>query len=195
VTFRVVALRDQCRAQVERLIRTIYWERFTAQPGLLPQTLVADVCGAGTVECAAGIRYSNHGFFSEWYLNQPVEVALRFRTGRIADRTRVIEVCNLVARRPGSSLPFVRSNIEFAEAADVDWAIFTATNPLRALLARSGLKMVELVRASRGRVPNPEDWGSYYEHDPRVMAVHHDAAFISRRRIAGEPARAAFLNA
>jgi hypothetical protein len=149
VTFRVVALRDQCRAQVERLIRTIYWERFTAQPGLLPQTLVADVCGAGTVECAAGIRYSNHGFFSEWYLNQPVEVALRFRTGRIADRTRVIEVCNLVARRPGSSLPFVRSIIEFAEAADVDWAIFTATNPLRALLARSGLKMVELVRASR----------------------------------------------
>jgi hypothetical protein len=138
VSFRVVALGDQCRAQVERLIRTIFWERFTAQPGLLPQTLVADVCGAGTVECAAGIRYSNHGFFSEWYLNQPVEVALRFRTGQIADRTRVVEVCNLVARRPGSSLPFVRSIIEFAEAADVDWPSSRPRTPFGRYLRGAG---------------------------------------------------------
>jgi hypothetical protein len=195
VTFRVAALGDPFRARVERLIRTVYWERFAARPAVLPRTLVAKLSVASTVECAAGIRYCHHDFFSEWYLNQPVEVAIRFQTGRTADRSRIIEVCNLVARRPVCSLPFIRNIIEFAEAADMDWAIFTATKPLRVLLERNGLKMVELAHAKRARVSNPEDWGSYYEQDPRVMAVHRDATFTSRRPIAGEPARGAFLNA
>jgi hypothetical protein len=195
VKFRVIALADHLRARVERLIRTTYWERFEARLGVLPSTLVAAVGASGTVECAAGIRYSGHVFFSEQYLDQPVETALRYRTGRAAHRSRVIEICNLVGKKPGRSLPFIRDIIEFAESADAEWAIFTATKPLRALLERSGLKMTELARANRGRVPNPADWGSYYDHDPRVMAVHSDATFMRRRRLAAELALGASLNA
>ena len=41
--------------------------------------------------------------------------------------------------------------------------------------------MIELARAERSRVKNPNDWGNYYKHDPRVMAVSDRMAFAHTR--------------
>jgi Thermostable hemolysin len=179
--FSVVAPSDDLRARVEDEIRTTYWERFQARLALLPRTLIASVSASGSVECAAGVRFSDQDFFSECYLDLPVEIALQYRFGRAVQRRRIIEVCNLAGRKPGRSRSFIANFIEFAESAEFDWVIFTATKSLRALLERSGLKMTQLARADRFRVSNPSDWGSYYEHDPRVMAVHRDASRTYRR--------------
>ena len=176
---------DALRALVEDEIRKTYWERFQARLTVLPRTLVASVSASGIVECAAGIRFSNHDFFFECYLDLPVEIELQYRFGRAVQRHRLIEVCNLAGRKPGRSQSFIAGFIEFAEAAEFDWLIFTATKSLRALLERSGVRMTQLARAERFRVPNPSDWGSYYEHDPRVMAVHRDASRAYRRRSPG----------
>ena len=178
---------DDLRARVEDEIRTTYWERFQARLNRLPRTLVASVSTSGIIECAAGVRFSEHDFFSECYLDLPVEIALQHRFGLPVQRNRIIEVCNLAGRKPGRSQSFIASFIEFAESDEFDWVIFTATKSLRALLERSGLRMTQLGRAERFRVANPSDWGSYYEHDPRVMAVHRDASPGYRRH---RPARA-----
>ena len=180
---------DHLRARVEDEIRTTYWERFQARLARLPRTLVASVSTSGIIECAAGVRFSEHDFFSECYLDLPVEIALQHRFGLPVQRNRIIEVCNLAGRKPGRSQSFIASFIEFAESDEFDWVIFTATKSLRALLERSGLRMTQLGRAERFRVANPSDWGSYYEHDPRVMAVHRDASPGYRRP---RPARAGF---
>jgi hypothetical protein len=184
--FSVVTPSDDLRARVEDEIRTTYWERFQARLARLPRTLVASVSTSGIIECAAGVRFSEHDFFSECYLDLPVEIALQHRFGRPVQRSRIIEVCNLAGRKPGRSQSFIASFIEFAESDEFDWVIFTATKSLRALLERSGLRMTQLGRAERFRVANPSDWGSYYEHDPRVMAVHRDASPGYRRH---RPAR------
>ncbi len=183
--FSVVAPSDHLRARVEHEIRTTYWERFQARLALLPSTLIASVSASGSVECAAGVRFPDQEFFSECYLDLPVEIALQYRFGRVVQRHRIIEVCNLAGRKPGRSQSFIANFIEFAESAEFDWVIFTATKPLRALLERSGVRMTQVARAERFRVPNPSDWGSYYEHDPRVVAVHRDAAPGYRRRSPG----------
>ena len=185
--FSVVTPSDHLRARVEDEIRTTYWERFQARLNRLPRTLVASVSTSGIIECAAGVRFSEHDFFSECYLDLPVEIALQHRFGLPVQRNRIIEVCNLAGRKPGRSQSFIASFIEFAESDEFDWVIFTATKSLRALLERSGLRMTQLGRAERFRVANPSDWGSYYEHDPRVMAVHRDASPGYRRH---RPARA-----
>jgi hypothetical protein len=185
--FSVVTPSDHLRARVEDEIRTTYWERFQARLARLPRTLVASVSTSGIIECAAGVRFSEHDFFSECYLDLPVEIALQHRFGLPVQRRRIIEVCNLAGRKPGRSQSFIASFIEFAESDEFDWVIFTATKSLRALLERSGLRMTQLGRAERFRVANPSDWGSYYEHDPRVMAVHRDASPGYRRH---RPARA-----
>jgi hypothetical protein len=162
---------------------------------LLPDTLIATVSASGAVECAAGVRFSDHDFFSECYLDLPVEIALQYRFGRAVQRHRVIEVCNLAGRKPGRSGSFIANFIKFAESAEFDWVIFTATKSLRALLERSGVRMTQLARAERFRVHNPSDWGSYYDHDPRVMAVHRDASQGYRRPSPGGVLVSACANA
>jgi hypothetical protein len=193
--FSVVTLTDRLRARVEHEIRTTYWERFQARLVRLPRTLIANVSASGTIECAAGVRLSDDDFFSECYLDLPVEIALQHRFGLPVQRRRIIEVCNLAGRKPGRSLPFIASFIAFAESDEFDWVIFTATKSLRTLLERSGLRMTQLARAEHFRVPNPSDWGTYYEHDPRVMAVHRDASPGYRRPRRGRVDTEACANA
>jgi hypothetical protein len=180
--FTVVAPSDLLRARVEHEIRTTYWERFGARLTTFPRTLVASISPSGAVECAAGVRFSGERFFSECYLDLPVEAVLQYRSGRRVQRSRIIEICHLVGSRPGRSRSFIGQFINYAELGDAEWLLFTATRSLRALLERSGVKMTQLGRADRGRVPTPSDWGCYYEHDPLVMAVHRDASFRFKRR-------------
>jgi hypothetical protein len=181
MAFMVVTRSAEMRPAVEDEIRRIYWDRYAARLSSFPSALLAEVSPSGVIECAAGIRFGFQGLFSECYLDRPVEHALSQRFGRAVDRDCVVEVCNLVATKSGRTLPFIRRLIEFVAMADAEWAIFTATGTLRKLLQRSGLNMSELTRAERSRVNNPDDWGSYYEHDPRVVAVGHDMTFAHKR--------------
>jgi hypothetical protein len=181
MAFTVVMRSDGKRKAVEDAIRKLYWDRYAARLSSFPETLVTELGPSGNVECAAGIRFGREGLFSGCYLDFPVERILSRRFGHAVHRDRVVEVCNLVATKSGHSLPFVRRVIEFVEMADAEWAIFTATRALRALLQRSGLNMIELARAEQSRVKNLNDWGNYYKHDPRVMAVSHSMAFAHKR--------------
>ena len=49
--------------------------------------------------------------------------------------------------------------------------VFTATRELRNSFRRLGLNPLRLARADPARLPDGgANWGSYYEHDPLVMA-------------------------
>ena len=51
------------------------------------------------------------------------------------------------------------------------WIVFTATNSLRQILAGLDAPLVELARADAASVATSRDeWGRYYETDPRVYA-------------------------
>jgi len=181
MAFTVVMRSDDSRIVVEGEIRKLYWDRYAARLSSFPDTLVTELGRSGNVECAAGIHFGSQGLFSECYLDLPVERILSRRFGRVVRRNRVVEVTNLAATTPGKSFPFVRRVVEFAEMAGAEWAIFTATRALRGLLQRGGINMIELARAERSRVRNPNDWGNYYDHDPRVMAVSHGMALANMR--------------
>ena len=181
MAFVVVLESHVMRSAVEDAIRKPYRDRYGARLASFPDVLVAEVTSWGAIECAAGIRFGHQRFFLEHYLDTPVEMALERRFGRRINRCRTVEVCNLVAARRGRSRPFVRRIVEFVETAGAKWAVFTATKPLRALLRQENLNMIELARAEQMRVPDPHDWGTYFEHDPRVMAVNGSAVFQSRR--------------
>jgi Thermostable hemolysin len=181
VAFIVVTRSDRIRSAVEEEIRKRYWDRFAARLSSFPEVLVAEVRPSGKVECAAGIRFGCRELFSECYLDLPAEHSLSRRFARAVHRDRIIEVCNLAATKSGHSRPFISHLIEFVELAGAEWAIFTATRALRALLQRSGLQMIELARAEQSRVSNPNEWGTYYDQDPRVMAVSRGMASGHRR--------------
>jgi hypothetical protein len=62
--------------------------------------------------------------------------------------------------------------------------VFTATDTLRGLLASYRAPLLDLAPASASRAQSTgDDWGRYYESQPRVMAGYlPDGLSLSRRR-------------
>ncbi|MGE5260609.1 MAG: thermostable hemolysin [Actinomycetota bacterium] len=163
---------DDLRPKAEQLITEVYAQHYGAHITAFPDTLVARIATDNSIECAAGLRFAADGFFSEAYLDAPIDLllsAIRYHSVR---REKIFEVTSLASRSPHLVGSFLRKIIACGEAAGFEWAFFTATFPLKALLERLGLPLVPLADAEHSRVANPDAWGSYYELAPRVYAVH-----------------------
>ncbi len=159
------------RAETERCIREVYARMFGASELAFPSTLIALLDGNGRSLCAAGLRTAAEGFFSEIYLDAPIERLLSEGSGRAVGRQAILEVTTLASRSVEASPGFLRHLALFARCAGFKWSFFTATARLQRLLARLGMPLVELSPADPRRLPGVERWGSYYAHAPRVCAV------------------------
>ena len=148
--FVVLPRAGKLRSAVEEMIRNLYWKHYGALLSGFAETIVAEIADQGSVICGAGLRFGNEKFLSECYLDRPVENVLRDQTALPIGRGVLTEVCHLASAGPnGALIPFVRSVIRFLANNQIDWAVFTATEPLRKVLNRSGITMLELGRASR----------------------------------------------
>jgi len=175
------------RFKTEQFIRAVYLEEYKATLGAFPSKLLAVLDEHGNIICAAGLRSCHDGFFSECYLDQPIEAALTQATGRSVRRQSVFEISTFASRAPNLIVCFIGQIIEYGEAAGFDWAFFTLTRRLRLLLNRIGLDLTPLGSADSARLTDPTSWGSYYETDPGIYAGGRDsfsALFESRHRIA-----------
>ena len=182
---------DPRRDIVERAIRDVFAREFGATLQSLPPTLAALFDERGNLLSAVGLRFATDGFFSEHYLDDPVEDRLERIAGRSVERRQIVEIGSLSRIRPTTSLALVDAVAAHCLRLGISWAIFTATNRLRALLRRSGIPVHELAAACAERVPNPGSWGSYYLHDPRLVAV--EGSVLPRFRPASPEVRGAAL--
>lgn len=158
------------RPAVSRFIRATYLLFYDARIEALPKTLVALVDDKGKVLAAAGLRDASEPFFSEHYLDAPIESLLSGISRKPLDRQSIVEVSSLASRAPAISAHFMRELVFYGERLGYDWTFFTATGRLEKLLRRMKLPLLDLGEAREDRVPNPENWGSYYETEPRVVA-------------------------
>ncbi len=186
--FQLTPRDNHLRPAAERLITEVYARHYGARVAGLPDTLVTMVEGHDAVRCAAGLHFASDGFFSEAYLNAPIETLLSALRRTPARRDKIFEVTSLASEAPHLVGSFLRKIIACGEAAGFDWAFFTATAPLKALLERMNLRLVALAEAESLRVPNPEIWGSYYTFAPRVYAVHRDSIAPCMQRQTGTAA-------
>jgi hypothetical protein len=159
------------RAQAESCISEVYARMFRARNLAFPSTLLALLDGAGRPLCAAGLRTAAEGFFSEIYLDAPIDRLLSERSGRAVGRQAILEVTTLASRSVEASPVFLRRLALFGRCAGFEWSFFTATARLQRLLSRLGMPLVELSPADPRRLSGAEQWGSYYTHSPRVCAV------------------------
>jgi len=162
---------DQARADVERMISTVYLARYNARVTSFPDRLCASFNPEGEVVCAAGVRNSDTGFFSEVYLENPIEKEIARKARMPVLRSSVLEVTTLAATRPGYMLPLVDFIVSSGQSTGKRWGFFTATRPLRCALRRLNLGLIELASAYPSRLSYPETWGRYYETAPSVCAV------------------------
>ncbi len=172
----VVPKEHEFRGKIEGFIAEVYRAHYQASVTTFPADLIAMLSDDGECICASGLRYADTGFFSECYLDAAVEQALSQAAGCRVPRERIFEVTGLASRDPHAATRFLRHVVAYGERAGFDWAFFTATQRLRALLDRIKLAPLPLAIADPARVPSPETWGSYYAAAPLVCAVNRSAA-------------------
>ncbi|MEJ2117141.1 MAG: thermostable hemolysin, partial [Alphaproteobacteria bacterium] len=144
-------------------IRTTYLEYYAARIGELPKNIIALVDAQNKVHCAAGLRDASEPYFSEYYLDAPIERVISGIAGKAVERREIVEVSSLTSRTSAASIQFMRDLILYGDTLGFNWAFFTATSRLEKLLRRIHLPLIDLGMASPARIPNPEIWGTYYD--------------------------------
>ncbi len=160
------------RPAVEGCIRETYERTFAARHLVFPSTLLTLLDRDDVPLCAAGLRTADEGFFSEIYLDEPIERVLSQRFATAVGRGAVFEVTTLASHSADISPLFIRRIAALGSAAGFAWSFFTAIERLRKLLAQLGILVTELAAADPSRVAQRDHWGSYYAHSPKVCAVN-----------------------
>jgi len=163
--------RHPLRNAIERHIGAAYRHAFDARVTTFARSLFVAIDRDGEIRCAAGVRRGSEAFHCEHYLDVPAEQAIALGLRRPVCRDEILEFSTLACHRPGDALGFISQIVQQGRVDGCELALFTGTAPLRRLLARAGLDIVPLTRANRLRVPDPEAWGQYYAHDPKVCVA------------------------
>jgi hypothetical protein len=175
---------DPGRAAAKRLIQDAYRRVFGAHLNEFYPGIATLQSRTGSLEGAVGVRYAaSHPLFLEQYLNVSADARLSSVSGRPAGREAIVELGNLSVRRPAQTYPFMNLIGTWLHSYRIEWMLFALTGSLRRLFARSGVAMLELGVAYPSRLASAlTDWGSYYDHDPRIVAIHLPAALEQFRR-------------
>ena len=159
------------RARIEAFVQQAFARRHGACIRSFMPTLLAlqgrdeRVCGV------VGFRNgSAEPLFLERYLARPVEAELSERTGQLIERGRIVEVGNLASLSCRAAFHLVAILPRVLIERGNQWIVFTATSAVRGILEKFSAPMIELASASRECIDERDDWGQYYDNDPRVMA-------------------------
>jgi len=174
--FRIVPRHDDKRVAVEDMVAAVFSDEYGATVTRFPAIMIAVFDTAGQPICAASLRDQDSGFFTEHYLDQPIEQVIAAQTTSLIRRDEIVELGSLAARRPGALLVLLRGFAGLGLASGHRWGVFTATRRLRRLASRMAIPYADLGAAIADRVPDRSSWGSYYDHDPRVCAVEGTGA-------------------
>lgn len=167
----IVGRDDPARPSIEAFIAGLYLRAHQAKALEFPDRLIVATGADGGILCAAGLRTEEDGFFSEVYLNVPVEMMLSGLCGRRVARREIFEISTFASGAPTAISAFVGNIIRFGETNGLSWSFFTATSRLRRIVERLGLTPIRLGDADRRRIAHAERWGDYYLAQPGVFAV------------------------
>jgi hypothetical protein len=159
------------RAELENYVCDAFRRKHDAQVKSFMPTLLSFRDTAGELRGVVGLRGAEQSLYLEQYLEQPVEAAIAAAIGRPVRRQHVVEVGNLAGANCRTAVRMVALLPAHLLAHGCQWIVFTATSAVREILLGFGAPLVELARADGARVRSGGDeWGSYYETDPRVFA-------------------------
>lgn len=159
------------RADTEAFIAQVYRARYGAElTRFLPHLLAFDDV-AGRLQAAVGLQCGYEGpLFVEQYLDAPAEAAIADAIGRPVQRDQLVEVGNFGALSAGDARELILHLTHWLHAAGFRWVLFAATRQLRNTFDRLHLATVELAEANASRLlRDPDQWGRYYDAQPKVM--------------------------
>ncbi|MBT7759619.1 MAG: hypothetical protein HN732_19975 [Rhodospirillaceae bacterium] len=162
--------------RAEELIEKVFAREYNATVCHVPDRILVVLDVDNELLCAAGLRDGASGIFSECYLDTPAELAIERKVHHPVCRAQILELTALAAARPGAMAALLQGFAEIGLEAGYRWGLFNATARLRRMAGRIGINLIELSEARQDRVPDPKNWGSYYDQQPMVCAVEGRSA-------------------
>ena len=160
------------RGELERFIAERFRSAYGANVGHFCAHLLGMRDAHGAWQAAAGYTpAASSALYLEHYLDRPVEVVLSGAVGREVLRERIAEVGNLASAARGFGGRFLPALRRYLIDLDYRWVVFTATREVRGILQHLAFETRALAPASPQRLPDGgAGWGTYYAHEPAVMA-------------------------
>lgn len=172
------------RDELERFVHDAFESRHGAHVHSFMPTLLAMRNESGALSSVAGYRCADEEpLFLERYLRTPIEDALSQTAGQPIARRQIVEVGNLAGSNCRAAMRLILELPRLLLERGQLWIVFTATDTVRALLDAYGAPLLQLATADvRCVAGTQDDWGRYYETDPRVMAGFLPHGNLLRRR-------------
>jgi Thermostable hemolysin len=182
-SLRLQSLRDgePGRDVAESYVRERFATKHGAEVRTFMPTLVSFRNPAGELRGVAGIRGAQEGrLYLEQYLDWPIEQVLTVCAARqqgswggprLIRRDEIAEVGNLAGANCRAAVRMVAQLPAYLMTRRYSWIVFTATSSVRQILSTFAAPLIELGHARAASVATtPDNWGRYYETDPRVFA-------------------------
>ena len=160
------------RFNVEQFIALEYYEHFDANVTEFMPTLVSLHSADGALKAAVGYRAAADGpLFLECYTNGPIEQVIASQAGFEVSRREIVEVGSLACTGGRAAMEMVQSLIPALIEDGFSWVVFTGADTVRNVFRRLHLTPIALCIANKSVLgPKQAEWGTYYEHNPVVMA-------------------------
>src|ERR1700692_4197423 len=147
----LLTMDDARRRSAEEFIKNTYAARYGARLETFPSRIIAVLDDRDEILCAAGLRFLDDGFFSECYLDAPIEDVVSAISARAVNRSAIFEVTTLASRAPLVTGEFIAEIGIFGEKAGFEWTFFTLTRRLHLMVGRLGIAPILLGEADRRR--------------------------------------------
>jgi hypothetical protein len=164
--------RSPQRAALEEFVRSEFRVHFGARIRHFMPELLALHGPDGSIRAVVGCRAASaEPLFLETYTREPIEVALASLNGFFVPRERIVEIGSLACRSAAAAVAIVRTLVPYLLHAGFSWVVFTGADTVMSVFRHLGLVPSALCAADPLLLGEARhDWGTYYDHAPRVMA-------------------------
>lgn len=162
------------RAELEQFINNIFKQVHGANITRFMPYLMSLRDPHNKLMAACGLRSAaSEAPFLEIYLDQPIETLLSEHAGIPVERNEIVEVGNFSVAELGMARYLITAINDQLYETSKQWAVFTAVPVLRNAFIKLGMHPEILGDADINRLPpeQRQEWGSYYEQKPQVMAI------------------------
>ena len=165
--------------EAKLFIKDIYHKYYQAKIGINYPTLMAILDKNNNILSAVGFRFADdQDLFLEQYLGGKIEDVLSDKYQKNISRNQIVEVGSLASAGSGMSKFLFIALAAYLRKMGYYYTAMTGTSKLRTSFKKLNLKPITLCGAKKDKLINKDDdWGSYYDSDPKVLAGNIDIGY------------------
>lgn len=157
------------RIEAEQFIKQGFKKTYSANISIsMPQILTVNT---GKFKAALGIRSANSPLFIEQYLSYPIEKT-NVLVNEYVPRENIVELGCLYSNANRFTIPLFLVTAVSLFYQGYSHLVFSGTNKVLNILSKADINFNHLCDANQSLLkPSDDDWGSYYETQPKVALV------------------------